>query len=131
VKLGKSVFGILPGDEGEILELFDSFEEVTYYNFIGYVLESDCQSIVDKTKSTAGQVVMKYGFISILLIAAQHNGRVLRSNLNDLGLDNDYVDSAVAYLNGYNLVNEEAGVVICTHQGLLFAQSLRNIFTRT
>jgi len=131
VKLGKSVFGIIPGDEGDILELFDSFEEVTYYNFIGYVLESDCQPIIDKTKSTASQDIVKFGFLSILLIAAQHNGSISRSSLNQLGFENDYVDSAIMHLNNYDLVNEARGAVVCTHRGILFAQSLLKSFTRT
>lgn len=131
VKLGKSVFGIIPGNEGAILELFDSFEELTYYNFIGYVLESDCQTIVDKTKSIASQNIVKYGVLSVLLTAAQNDGEISRTSLNQLGFENSYVDSAIAYLQNYDLVNEARGAVICTRRGMLFAQSLMDAFTRT
>lgn len=126
VKLGKSVFGVIPGNEGAILELFSSFEELTYYNFIGYVLESDCQPIVAEMKSTASREIMTHGYLSVLLIAAQHDGTILRTNLNQLGFDDSYIDSAIAYLLAYELVNEVSSSVVCTQRGMLFAQSILN-----
>lgn len=131
VKLGKSVFGIIPGGESAIIELFESFEELIYYNFIGFVPKSDCQLIVDETKSTAGQGIAKYGFLSVLLIAAQHNGEILRTDLNKLGFENGYIDSALAYLHSHDLVKETRGVVVCTQRGMGFAQSITDTFTRT
>ncbi len=130
VKLGKSVFGIRPGDEGAVIELLNSFEEVRYYNFIAFVRESDCQRIIDESKSATSQAIMRLGFLSVLLIAAQHDGIILRFNLNKLGFDDDYLGSALAYLKKYDLVKEARGEVVCTNKGILFAQSLLNTFDR-
>jgi hypothetical protein len=128
VKLGKSVFGIKPGDERAILELFNSFEEVKYYNFIGYIRESDCQQIVDETKSTVSQNILKFGYLSILLIAALHDGSISRLDLNKLGYDDNYLDSALAFLTEYGLVKEARGAVVCTKQGTLFGRVLLDTF---
>jgi hypothetical protein len=124
VKLGKSVFGVVPGGEGAILDLFNSFDELTYYNFIGYVLESDCQAVLDELKSTASREIEKHGLLSILLVAAQHEGTISRANLNQLGFEDEYIDSAIVYLQKYDLVKEARDSVVCTQRGVLFAQSI-------
>ena len=37
IKLGKSVFGILPGTESLVLDLFQSYNEVIVHQFIGMI----------------------------------------------------------------------------------------------
>jgi hypothetical protein len=116
VKLGKSVFGLRPGTEGPILRLLESFDEVIYYHFIGWLPVSMWPE--DDTESLeSNRLIERYGSLSILIKLHQLGGRSPRTQLIEAGFDIEYTQKAMAHLQAHGWLEEEGDAVVLTKNG--------------
>lgn len=124
IRLGKSVFAVPPGSEKPVLELFESFTEVVFYQFDGWLHESISSHIGIKELIFSSNLIAKFGFLSILLVIARKEGALLRNELIDQGFDMDYIDLAISNLQKNRLLIEEADGILCTNRGELVSKTL-------
>lgn len=123
IKLGKSVFGLPPGTEGPIIKLMDSFDEVIYYNFIGW-LPISMWPEKEKGSLAINELIERYGSLSVLLALQQLEGSAQRIQLQEAGFDHEYATRAIDYLRTQGWVEERENVVILTNRGKLVADQL-------
>ena len=123
VKLGKSVFGLRPGTEGPILRLLDSFDEIIYYNFIGWLPVSIWPE-KDQDPIAINELIEQYGSLSILLALQQLGGKVQRTKLQEMGFDHDYASKSIAHLQTQGWLEERESSVILTTSGELVARQI-------
>lgn len=98
-KLGKSVIAVHPGTEESIIKLFREFDEVEFYNFIGWLPTSfwPMRNGIDTT--AASELIAGYGYLSILVhMRAYVKENITYSDLLDGGFDMNYINQAVQYL---------------------------------
>ena len=123
VKLGKSVFGLRPGTEGDILRLMQSYDEVLYYNFIGW-LPAKMWPESDERVVEMNRLIDRFGSLSILIALQQLGGKVHRTQLLETGFDLDYAQKAIKYLQAQDWIEEEKDKVILTKNGELVVNRL-------
>lgn len=117
VKLGKSVLGVQPGTEGPILELLNKFDEVDFYNFIGWVPSAIWTVVEDDDALMASKLIARLGYLSVLFLLKKL-GRVIQiDELLDFGFDADYITKAVSNLKSSGLVLQNQDVLQCTDTG--------------
>jgi hypothetical protein len=124
VRLGKSVFGVQPGTEGPVLDLFESLEEVVFYHFTGWLPVRLWQLANRKPLMAASSLIGHFGYLSVLLAVARNGGSVSRSDLMDSGFDAEYLTAAWNYLQGHGLLRSKPEGFQCTPRGTTIAQSL-------
>jgi len=123
VKLGKSVFGLRPGTEGPIIRLLDSFDEVIYYNFIGW-LPTSMWPEKEEGSLAINELIEQYGSLSILLTLQQLGGSAQRTQLQEVGFDHEYSRKAIDYLRTQGWLEESDNIVALTSRGELVASQL-------
>lgn len=123
VKLGKSVFGLRPGSEGPIIELLDAFDEVIYYNFIGWLPKSLWPE-KEKDILAINELIERYGSLSLLLALHQLGGRVERRQFQDVGFDHEFASNAIDYLRTQGWLEERENNVFLTSSGQSMAGQL-------
>ncbi len=106
IKLGRSVLAVNPGDENTVINLLRKFDEVLFYNFIGW-LPKDLWSKNVNENSEASQLIATYGFHSILIQIQQLGGTLQYSDLLDAGYDMEYIREATQYLIAKELLLED------------------------
>lgn len=124
VRLGKSVFAVRPGTEGPILDLFQSFEEVTYYRFTGWVPARMWQLANRRPLKTASSIIANLGYLSVLVAAAKRGGFVSQSDLIDSGFDAEYFIASSNYLRRHGFLTGKPEALHCTPRGTSLAQTL-------
>ncbi len=124
VRLGKSVFGVRPGTERPVLNLLESFEEVSFYQFTGWVPSRMWQQTDRKPLIVASSLIARFGYLSIVLAIARHRGPILEADLVDSGFDADFVAAASNYLQENGLLGARSGELFCTPRGRALAQTL-------
>ena len=104
-KLGKSVLAVHPGTEDSIIKLFRAFDEVEYYNFIGWLPTSIWPTRRVINTATASELIAVYGYLSIL-VHMRTNGKedTTYSDLLDAGFDLNYINQAAHYLSNRSLL---------------------------
>ena len=116
VKLGKSVFGLRPGTEGPIIELLDSFEEVIYYKFIGWL----SKSLWPKKEEgilAVNELIERYGSLSVLIALQQLGGSVEKIQFQNVGFDHEFLNNAIDYLRTKGWLREKVTNVLLTRSG--------------
>ncbi|MDO8055620.1 MAG: hypothetical protein Q6361_02060 [Candidatus Hermodarchaeota archaeon] len=116
VKLGKSVFGLRPGTEGPIIKLLDSFDEVIYYNFIGWLPKSLWPEKEEGIQAI-NELIERYGSLSILLALQQLGGSIERRQFQDVGFDHEFASKAIDYLQTQGWLEERENSVFLTSSG--------------
>jgi hypothetical protein len=104
-KLGKSVLAVHPGTEESIIKLFRAFDEVEFYNFIGWLPTSlwPMRKGIDMT--TASELIAAYGYLSILVQMRTYGKEdITYSNLLEEGFDMNYINQAAQYLTNRKLL---------------------------
>jgi hypothetical protein len=124
VRLGRSVFGVRPGTEGPVLELFEAFEEVAFYQFTGWLPARICQLANRKSLVTASSLIARFGQLSVLLAVASAGGSATVADLTDSGFDSDYIGAASDYLRACGFLGSSQGSFYCTSQGKTLVQTL-------
>lgn len=124
VKLGKSVLGVQPGTEGPILELLHKFDEVDYYNFIGWVPSAVWTVAEDDSVLMASKLIARLGYLSVLLMLKKVGGVIQVDELLSFGFDADYINQAVTNLEKSGLVLQNHDVIQCTDTGETIATIL-------
>ncbi len=117
VKLGKSVLGVQPGSEGPILELLHKFDEVDYYNFIGWVPSAIWTVVEDDNVLMASKLIARLGYLSVLFTLNKFGGVIQVEELLNFGFDADYINQAVINLEKSGLVLLNQDVIQCTDTG--------------
>ena len=114
IKLGKSVLGVQPGKEQQILKLLRSFDEILFFSFMAWLPAS----LWPGTKSTmvASNLIERYGYLSMLFTLNELGTGVKETTLIEHGFDFEYIDQAERYLL-------EKGYVMKTDIGLECTQS--------
>lgn len=130
VRLGKSVFGVRPGTEGPVLDLFESFQEVAFYRFTGWLPVRMWQLANRKSLMVASSSIAHFGYLSLLLAVARRSGFVSHAELVDSGLDADYIVAASNYLQEYGLLGSRPEGLYCTPRGRTLAQTLLPLVER-
>jgi hypothetical protein len=123
VKLGKSVFGLRPGTEGPIIRLLDSFDEVIYYNFIGW-LPISMWPEKEKDPLAINELIERYGSLSVLLALQQLGGSAQQTQLQEAGFDHEYATKAIDYLRTQGWLEEHENVIALTNNGKLVVGQL-------
>lgn len=131
VRLGKSVFGVRPGTEGPVLELLESFEEVSFYRFIGWLPSRMWQPGNRKSLLAASSLIAHFGHLSILLSAEKHGGSASLADLIDYGFDAEYVVGASRHLVECGLLGSKPEGFYCTGRGRTVAQMLLPLAERS
>jgi hypothetical protein len=104
-KLGKSVLAVDPGTEESIIKLFRAFDEVEFYNFIGWLPNSIWPSRKEIDTISVSELIAVYGYLSILVqMRTYGKEEVTYSDLLDEGFDSNYISQAVQYLSKRNLL---------------------------
>ena len=104
-KLGKSVLAVHPGTEDSIIKLFRAFDEVEFYNFIGWLPTSIWPTRKKIDTITVSELIAVYGYLSILVQMRAHGKEdITYSDLLDEGFDSNYISQAVQYLSKRNLL---------------------------
>ena len=117
VKLGKSVLGVQPGTEGPILELLHKFDEVDYYDFIGWVPSAFWTVGEDDNVLMARKLIARLGYLAVLFLLKRF-GRVNHvDELLDFGFDADYINQAVSNLKSTGFVVQNQDGLQCTDTG--------------
>ena len=124
VKLGKSVLGVQPGTEGPILELLHKFDEVDYYNFIGWVPSAIWTVAEDDNILMASKLIARLGYLSVLFMLKKVGGVIQVDELLSFGFDADYINEAVTNLEKSGLVLRNRDVIQCTDTGEKIASIL-------
>jgi hypothetical protein len=104
-KLGKSVLAVHPGNEESIIKLFRAFDEVEFYNFVGWLPNSlwPMRKGIDTT--TASELIAAYGYLSILVQMRTYGKEdITYSNLLEEGFDMNYINQAAQYLTNRKLL---------------------------
>ncbi len=117
VKLGKSVLGVQPGTEGPILELLHKFDEVDYYNFIGWVPSAVWTVAEDDNVLMACKLIARFGYLSVLFMLKRLRGVIQFDELRNFGFDADYINQAVTNLEKSGLVFHNQNVIQYTNTG--------------
>ena len=128
VKLGKSVFGVVPGTEEGIVDLFSSFQEVKFYEFTGWLPQSVWSQDYDDKSPSSSSLIDRFGYLSVLIIAKLYREANLKSILLEWGFDDDYINSAFEFLqkNGLMTITDEG--LSCTRTGTSIVKSLSELF---
>ncbi|MFX1300227.1 MAG: hypothetical protein ACFFAL_06135 [Promethearchaeota archaeon] len=117
VKLGKSVLGVQPGTEGPILELLHKFDEVDYYNFIGWVPSAIWTVAEDNNILMASKLITMLGYLSVIFVLKKYGGITQVDELRKLGFDSDYINQALTNLEKSGLILQNQDVIQCTDTG--------------
>ncbi len=127
VKLGKSVFGVLPGTEDLVLKLLRAYEEVLFYSFIGW-LPVDLWPVFEKENiSTANNLILRCGYLSLLIILERQREAIQKNTLIDYGFDSEYITQAIEYLTQIGLVIKTPNGYESTPSGNSIASMLTKI----
>lgn len=113
-----------PGTEGPLLDLFESFEEVTFYRFTGWLPVRMWQLANRKPMIVAGSLIAHFGYISVLLTTARRGRFVSQADLVDSGFDAEYIVAASNYLQEHGLLGSKPEGFYCTPRGRTLAQTL-------
>ena len=124
VRLGKSVFGVRPGTEHPVLDLLESFEEVSFYKFTGWVPTRMWQQTNRKLLIVTSSLIARFGYLSVLLVVARRGEPVMADDLIDFGFDADFVVAASNYLQQNGLLATRQEGLYCTARGSALAQTL-------
>jgi hypothetical protein len=124
VKLGKSVLGVEPGTEGPLLDLFHRFDEVDFYNFIGWVPSAIWTVAEDEKASMAGKLIARWGYLSVLLMLKQSGGAIRVDELLAFGFDDDFINHAVETLKNNDLIVQKQSTLQFTNTGETVAKLL-------
>ncbi len=124
VKLGKSVLGVQPGTEGPIIQLLRDFDEVIYYDFIGWLPDTFWPLKQDDDKKVANNLISQFGFLSVLFQVQRLGGSSEESTLLDLGFDPEYLQHAIQYLLSKRMLVKVNGSLESTSKGKQIANSL-------
>lgn len=116
IKLGRSVLGVQPGTEDSIIELLQSYNEIAFYQFIGWIpkrawLEKDDKSFL------ASYLITRFGFFSILVLIDKTGEKMSQTDLQSYGFDLKYIKQALSYLTEKLLLVDEANVLQLTKSG--------------
>lgn len=111
IKLGRSVFAVQPGFQDSIIALLQSYEEVAFYHFIGWLPNILWPSMEDNRSQLVNRLISGFGYISVLLVIEQTNGSSSELGLLDYGFDADYLNVALEVL-------EQKQFVIRTDRGI-------------
>jgi hypothetical protein len=130
VKLGRSVFGVRPGTEGSVLDLFESFEEVAFYRFTGWLPVRMWQLANRKPLIVTSSLIARFGYLSVLLTTAWRGGSVSNADLVDSGFDAEYIAAASNYLQKHGLLGSKPEVFYCTARGRALVQTLLPVVER-
>ncbi len=117
IKLGKSVIAVHPGNEGTIIKLLRAFDEVVFYNFIGWLPISLWPITNGDETSRASSLIATYGYHSILLQIQNMGNTTKDSNLLDAGFNMDYISKAVHYLTTKKLLIKTENKLTLTSKG--------------
>jgi hypothetical protein len=128
--LGRSVFGVQPGTEGPVLDLFESFEEVAFYRFTGWLPVRMWQLPNRKPLIVTSSLIARFGYLSVLLTTAWGGGSVSHGNLVDSGFDAEYIAAASNYLQKHGLLGSKPEAFYCTPRGTVLAQTLLPVVER-
>jgi len=124
VKLGKSVFGVIPGSIDPVLDLFHAFPEVMFHKFIGWIPVASCPPGIDAKVMMASSLVERFGFLSLLVMAHKQGGLLSRSFLHEVGLEDTYINAAVNFLLDRGLIQVSHERLKLTPQGYTLAKLL-------
>jgi hypothetical protein len=116
IKLGRSVLAVNPGDENTIINLLRKFDEVLFYNFIGW-LPANLWSKESNEDSKVSKLITTYGFHSILIQIQQHGGTSQYSDLLDAGYDMEYIRKATQYLTTKELIVRDNDNLVLSLKG--------------
>lgn len=116
VKLGKSVIGLQPGTEGPVISLLDSFDEVIYYNFIGW-LPTTLWAEKDEVFLETSRLIERYGYLSVLVKLKQLGGHGEQKQILDAGFDEEFTNNAMNFLITQSWLEKADGVVKLTSSG--------------
>lgn len=109
IKLGKSVLGVQPGKERQIIMLLQSFDEVVFFSFMAWLPASLWPG--NKATVLASNLIKRYGYLSMLFALNELGTGIQESTLIENGFDFEYIDQAEKYLR-------EKGYVMKTDMGL-------------
>lgn len=127
VKLGKSVFGVLPGTEDPVLKLLRAYEEVVFYNFIGWLAVDIWPAFEKENISTVNNLILRFGYLSLLLILERQREPIQKNMLIDYGFDSEYITQALEYLTQRELVTKTPNGFESTPRGNNIASKLTKI----
>lgn len=130
VRLGKSVFGVRPGTEGPVLDLLESFEEVAFYRFTGWLPLRMWQLANRKPLVFTSSLIAHFGYLSVLLTTARRGGSVSHADFVDSGFDAEYMAAASNYLQEHGLLQSKPEGFYCTPRGRALAQALLPVAER-
>jgi hypothetical protein len=116
VKLGKSVFGLRPGSEGPVIRLMESFDEVVYFNFIGW-LPTSLWPEKEEDQLAINGIIERFGSLAILIAVLKLGGNAQRIQLQEAGFDYDYATKAIAYLRAKGWLEEKGNILTLTRSG--------------
>ena len=120
-KLGKSVLAVHPGTEDSIIKLFRAFDEVEYYNFIGWLPTSIWPMRKEPDTTTASKLIAIYGYLSILVYMRTYGKEdATYSELLDEGFDMNYISHAVQYLSDRKLLITTTDALRLTRKAIQF-----------
>jgi len=118
-KLGKSVLAVHPGTEDSIIKLFRAFDEVEYYNFIGWLPTAIWPMKKEPDTTTASKLIAIYGYLSILVYMRTYRKEdATYSELLDEGFDLNYINKAVQYLSDRKLLITTADTLKLTRKAI-------------
>ena len=122
VKLGKSVFGLQPGTEGPIIRLLESFNEVIYYNFIGW-LPLTLWPVENEALLESNRLIERYGYLSVLVKLHQLGGRSQQIQIFEAGFDAEFAFKAIDYLLAHGWLKRTEDIIELTNNGETLAAS--------
>jgi len=118
IKLGKSVLAVLPECESTIIRLFQTFDEVEFYSFIGWLPTTLWATKNEDDNVRVSNLIAIYGYHSILIKMQQYGQESLTySTLLDTGFDTSFINRAVDYLTNNKLLIETEGTLKLTSKG--------------
>jgi len=121
---------VRPGTEGPVVELFESFEEVAFYRFTGWLPVRMWQLANRKPLIVTGSLIAHFGYLSVLLTTADRGGCVSHADLVDSGFDAEYIAAASNYLQEHRLLGSKPEGFYCTPRGRTLAQTLLPVVER-
>jgi len=124
VKLGKSVFGVVPNSKDQVLDLLHAFPEVTFHQFISWLPVDSCPSEVGIRIIRTSSLIERFGFLAFLLMAYQQGGSLPRSFLHEVGLEDEYIDAAAHFLSSRGLARFSGENLEVTSKGEILARVL-------